>query len=253
MAPASPSHDAFQRSTRVLLSYSASSRPAAPLRAGGITLAPSMVVVSVTRLGLASGRAPPRAAAAAAPMAAAPAPAWAARPWAAARAPAGGRGRQRLGHANGRRAVARAQVDRAAGGHQHGRHQDGERAAQTKRMDLKHGQILGIDATGHVPPPGADFRHAGRAGTLPIATASPAMLDRLTLLPSAGLQPCSPCPTCKKPRALLPGLMGVRLLQVSPERVRAEMLVRADLCTTGGTLHGARSWRLPTRWAPSAR
>lgn len=37
---------------------------------------------------------------------------------------------------------------------------------------------------------------------------------------------------------LLPGLMGVRLLQVSPERVRAEMLVRADLCTTGGTLHG---------------
>lgn len=37
---------------------------------------------------------------------------------------------------------------------------------------------------------------------------------------------------------LLPGLMGVRLLQVSPERVRAEMLVRPNLCTTGGTLHG---------------
>jgi len=37
---------------------------------------------------------------------------------------------------------------------------------------------------------------------------------------------------------LLPGLMGVKLLELSPERVRAEMLVRPDLCTTGGILHG---------------
>ena len=37
---------------------------------------------------------------------------------------------------------------------------------------------------------------------------------------------------------LLPGLMGVRLLQVSPERVRAEMTVRPDLCTAGHRLHG---------------
>jgi len=37
---------------------------------------------------------------------------------------------------------------------------------------------------------------------------------------------------------LFPGLMGVRLLEVSPERVLAEMPVRADLCTTGGILHG---------------
>lgn len=37
---------------------------------------------------------------------------------------------------------------------------------------------------------------------------------------------------------LLPGLMGVRLLAVSPERVRAEMTVRPDLCTAGGRLHG---------------
>ena len=37
---------------------------------------------------------------------------------------------------------------------------------------------------------------------------------------------------------LLPGLMGVRLLEVSPERVRAEMTVRPDLCTAGGILHG---------------
>ena len=37
---------------------------------------------------------------------------------------------------------------------------------------------------------------------------------------------------------LLPGLMGVELKEVSPECVRAEMSVRPDLCTTGGTLHG---------------
>lgn len=37
---------------------------------------------------------------------------------------------------------------------------------------------------------------------------------------------------------LFPGLMGVRLLSVTPERVVAEMAVRPDLCTTGGTLHG---------------
>jgi 1,4-dihydroxy-2-naphthoyl-CoA hydrolase len=37
---------------------------------------------------------------------------------------------------------------------------------------------------------------------------------------------------------LFPGLMGVKLLVASPERVLADMLVRPDLCTTGGTLHG---------------
>lgn len=37
---------------------------------------------------------------------------------------------------------------------------------------------------------------------------------------------------------LFPGLMGVRLLEVSPDRVLAEMPVRPDLCTTGGILHG---------------
>lgn len=37
---------------------------------------------------------------------------------------------------------------------------------------------------------------------------------------------------------LLPGLMGVRLLQATPEQVRAEMRVRPDLCTAGGILHG---------------
>ena len=37
---------------------------------------------------------------------------------------------------------------------------------------------------------------------------------------------------------LLPGLIGVKLLEASPEGVLAEMVVRPDLCTTGGLLHG---------------
>ncbi len=40
---------------------------------------------------------------------------------------------------------------------------------------------------------------------------------------------------------LFPGLMGIRLTEVTAERVRAEMLVRPDLCTTGGILHGGAS------------
>ena len=37
---------------------------------------------------------------------------------------------------------------------------------------------------------------------------------------------------------LFPGLMGVRLTEVAPDRVAAEMQVRPDLCTAGGILHG---------------
>ena len=37
---------------------------------------------------------------------------------------------------------------------------------------------------------------------------------------------------------LFPGLMGVKLIELSPERVVAEMQVRPDLCTAGGILHG---------------
>ncbi|AMO23903.1 PaaI family thioesterase [Ramlibacter solisilvae] len=37
---------------------------------------------------------------------------------------------------------------------------------------------------------------------------------------------------------LLPGLLGVKLLSVAPDRVVAEMKVRADLCTTHQMLHG---------------
>ena len=37
---------------------------------------------------------------------------------------------------------------------------------------------------------------------------------------------------------LFPGLMGVQLIEVTPERVVASMDVRSDLCTTGKVLHG---------------
>jgi len=37
---------------------------------------------------------------------------------------------------------------------------------------------------------------------------------------------------------LFPGLMGVQIRELAPERVVAEMVVRPDLCTAGGILHG---------------
>jgi uncharacterized protein (TIGR00369 family) len=37
---------------------------------------------------------------------------------------------------------------------------------------------------------------------------------------------------------LLPGLLGMRIVEMAPERVVGELLVRPDLCTTGGVLHG---------------
>ncbi|MDH5538655.1 MAG: PaaI family thioesterase [Rhizobacter sp.] len=37
---------------------------------------------------------------------------------------------------------------------------------------------------------------------------------------------------------LFPGLMGVRLVALAPERVVAELEVRPDLCTAGAILHG---------------
>lgn len=40
---------------------------------------------------------------------------------------------------------------------------------------------------------------------------------------------------------LFPGLMGVRLVELTPERVVAEMVVRPDLCTAGHILHGGAS------------
>jgi 1,4-dihydroxy-2-naphthoyl-CoA hydrolase len=37
---------------------------------------------------------------------------------------------------------------------------------------------------------------------------------------------------------LFPGLIGVQLTELAPERVVATMLVRPELCTAGGILHG---------------
>jgi 1,4-dihydroxy-2-naphthoyl-CoA hydrolase len=37
---------------------------------------------------------------------------------------------------------------------------------------------------------------------------------------------------------LFPGLMGVRILEVTPERVVGELEVRPNLCTSGGIMHG---------------
>ena len=37
---------------------------------------------------------------------------------------------------------------------------------------------------------------------------------------------------------LFPGLMGLQLTEVGPDRIVATMPVRADLCTSGGILHG---------------
>lgn len=37
---------------------------------------------------------------------------------------------------------------------------------------------------------------------------------------------------------LFPGLMGIKLLDLSAEQVVAEMVVRPDLCTSGNILHG---------------
>jgi len=39
-------------------------------------------------------------------------------------------------------------------------------------------------------------------------------------------------------KGIFPDLLGVRLIEVTPERVLAELTVRPELCTVGGVLHG---------------
>lgn len=39
---------------------------------------------------------------------------------------------------------------------------------------------------------------------------------------------------------LFPGLMGLTIEEVTPEKVVASLLVRPDLCTTGNVCHGGR-------------
>lgn len=38
--------------------------------------------------------------------------------------------------------------------------------------------------------------------------------------------------------SLFPGLIGVQLVEMAPERVVARLVVRPDLCTAGGIMHG---------------
>ncbi|HUJ88538.1 MAG TPA: PaaI family thioesterase [Burkholderiales bacterium] len=39
-------------------------------------------------------------------------------------------------------------------------------------------------------------------------------------------------------KGIFPELLGIRLTEVTPERVLAELTVRAEICTTGGVMHG---------------
>lgn len=45
----------------------------------------------------------------------------------------------------------------------------------------------------------------------------------------------------KQIASLFPGLMGVKLVELTPERVVANLAVRPDLCTAGGIMHGGAS------------
>ena len=61
----------------------------------------------------------------------------------------------------------------------------------------------------------------GPKGAGPAGTAVPSVADLQSLL-----------------EPLFPGLLGVRLIELTAERVTAEMAVRPALCTVGGILHG---------------
>ena len=39
-------------------------------------------------------------------------------------------------------------------------------------------------------------------------------------------------------KGIFPELLGIRLTEVTPERVLAELTVRPEICTTGGVMHG---------------
>lgn len=41
-----------------------------------------------------------------------------------------------------------------------------------------------------------------------------------------------------KLKGLLPDLLGIELVEVTPDKVVASLVVRANLCTVGGVLHG---------------
>ncbi len=51
-------------------------------------------------------------------------------------------------------------------------------------------------------------------------------------------------------RGFFPDLLGVRLLEVSPDRVTAELEVRRELCTVPGILHGGAKIGEDTQTSP---
>lgn len=44
--------------------------------------------------------------------------------------------------------------------------------------------------------------------------------------------------TQERLKGILPGLLGIELVEVTPDKVLATLKVRPELCTTGGILHG---------------
>ncbi len=42
----------------------------------------------------------------------------------------------------------------------------------------------------------------------------------------------------EKLKGLLPDLLGIKVVEVTPDKVLATLVVRPELCTTGGVLHG---------------
>lgn len=42
----------------------------------------------------------------------------------------------------------------------------------------------------------------------------------------------------KRIQPMFPGLLGIEIMEATPDRIVATMLVRPDMCTSGDTLHG---------------
>jgi uncharacterized protein (TIGR00369 family) len=51
-------------------------------------------------------------------------------------------------------------------------------------------------------------------------------------------EPAATAPIAAMFSGLLPDLLGIELLETAPDKVRGRLKVRAEVCTTGGILHG---------------
>jgi uncharacterized protein (TIGR00369 family) len=76
----------------------------------------------------------------------------------------------------------------------------------------------------------AGERASGYAAGCPFALNISSLLMEISMLSLESVQ--------RLLEPLFPGLMGVRVLELAAERVVAELVVRPDLCTAGGILHG---------------